>query len=53
MEVTFDINSVARHSAAREILPAQTGASTVARHPAAREILPAKTGASALKEQQS
>ncbi len=40
-EVTCDINSVAQHPAAREILPAQTGASTVARHPAAREILPA------------
>jgi hypothetical protein len=53
MEATCDINSVAWHPAAREILPAQTGASTEARHPAAREILLAQTGASTVEEQQS
>jgi hypothetical protein len=53
MEVTCDINSVAWHPAAREILPAQTWASTVAQHKAAREILPAKTGVSTVEEQQN
>ncbi len=53
MEVTCDIDNMARHLAAREILPAQTGASTVAGHPAAREILLAQTGASMVEKQLS